>query len=368
MRFKEFNLQEGGQSSGARYNSELALLSVFAPGKKSFNIEDIENSFDLSKIENSDIFVEQVKRFLIPSYSEKTFIAWQQYAEKYLPLVKEKLGGLPSKFKWVGGDNAGPVADIEFVDHPTCSGISVKDAGGITLRNLTPKALGLDVPRGLDVFAHYSEKSFLEMKKKVFEDAMAEAKQQPGVPLVPVKEPYSITYNEDSNTFTCQGKKTVEATAQEILSKIGTSAAWQRPFGDWLQANWPTAKNYAKAMYIGVAKTFEEIIENKLQDSASLHTALAFEEKSYFYASTRAMYYVPSVEELGEDLVLKNIRYGEPDGTSQSYIAEIGTPDSLDNTEITIYIRYANGMFEANPTVRVQSIKKPQHILWEPLT
>lgn len=368
MRFREFKITEGGASGGARYNSELALLFVFARGAETFNIEDIAGSYDLRKLQDPDRFVKQVETFLVPNYNEKIFNAWVEYGQRYYHLIEEKLGAkdMPSKFNWVGGDNAGPVADVEFVDS-TCSGISVKDSGGITLKNLTPKALGLDVPRGIDVFAFYAEEGYLSMKKKVFESALEAAQQTPDVPYVPIKEPYSITYKSETNTFVCQGKKVFEGTAEDVLKNIGTSAPWQRPFGDWLQANWATAKEYCTPMYVGVAKTFETIIEEKLQDSAALHRALAFEDQPYFYASTKGMYYVPGSNDLS-DLKLKRIRYGNPDGTSQKFIAEVGPPDSNDACEITIYIRYANGMFEANPTVRVQSIKNPQYISWEQLS
>ena len=38
MRYSEFKIDEGGKSSGARYNSELALLYVFARGSETFDI------------------------------------------------------------------------------------------------------------------------------------------------------------------------------------------------------------------------------------------------------------------------------------------------------------------------------------------
>jgi len=366
MRYSEFKIDEGGKSSGARYNSELALLYVFARGSETFDIENVKESFDLSKIDDPEKFINGVETFLVPNYNEKIFNAWVEYGQRYYHLVEEKLDSMPTKFRWVGGDNAGPVADVEFVDSE-CSGISVKDKGGITLKNLTPSALGLEVPRGIDVFAHYAEEGYMSMKKKVFEQVLAAAQKSPDVPYTPIKEPYSVTYNSETDTFLCQGKRTFEGTAEEILQKIGTSAPWQRPFGDWVQANWKIASEYAKPMYIGVAKTFEDVIVQKLEDSAALHNVLAFEDRSYFYASTKGMYYVPSISELDE-LKLKSIKYGNPDGTSQKFIAEIGRPDSNDNTKIIIYIRYANGMFEANPTVRVQDIRDAEFISWEKLS
>jgi hypothetical protein len=57
----------------------------------------------------------------------------------------------------------------------------------------------------------------------------------------------------------------------------------------------------------------------------------------------------------------------EAEGTSQKFQAEVGRPDSVENAKILIYIRYANGMFETNPTVRVQDLKDPQFLGWEKL-
>lgn len=364
----ETPLDEGGASGAVRYNSELGMLFALAGNKPEFDPTDISGSFDMSKISGDKEFLKGVDSFLLPNYNKKIFDLWTQLGHHYRHLIKEKLGeeNMPSAFRWVGGSNVGPAADIEFVDSPV-TGISIKDKGGITLKNLTPKALGLDVPRGIDVFAFYAEENFYDMKRNIFQLAMADARKTPDEPLAPKNPKYNITYNSETEVYTCHGKNSYKGTEQDILNNVQGSAAWQRPFGDWMQANWSIAKQYATPMYVSVSETFEKIIEEKLQDSEALHSALAFEEKSYFYATPKDLYYVPGTQEV-PDLRLKSIKYAEPDGTSQSFIAEIGSPDSNDNCEITIYIRYANGMFEANPTVRVQSIKNPEHIAWEQLT
>jgi hypothetical protein len=95
----------------------------------------------------------------------------------------------------------------------------------------------------------------------------------------------------------------------------------------------------------------------------------------YFYCNADDIYYVPSIDEVS-DLVVKKVYYGaisgegdvkEAEGTSQKFQAEVGRPDSEQNAKILIYIRYANGMFEANPTVRVQDLRDAEFLGWEKL-
>ena len=49
------------------------------------------------------------------------------------------------------------------------------------------------------------------------------------------------------------------------------------------------------------------------------------------------------------------------------FIAEIGMKDSQENAQVEIHVRYANGIFETNPTARVQSLKNAQFLSWEEL-
>ena len=41
--------------------------------------------------------------------------------------------------------------------------------------------------------------------------------------------------------------------------------------------------------------------------------------------------------------------------------------DIIESFELPVYEGGANGMFETNPTVRVQSLKNPQHLGWDEL-
>ena len=73
---------------------------------------------------------------------------------------------------------------------------------------------------------------------------------------------------------------------------------------------------------------------------------------------------MPSIEQ-AQDIELKSIQYGDADGTGQLFLANIGRAGSDEYATVDIYMRYANGMFAANPTIRVQSLKNPQYISWE---
>jgi len=365
MRYSEFNtITEGGLSSGVRYNSEVALLHSFA-GAKPFDPTDIAGSFDPAKLENPDLVFKGIEKFLVPNYNEKIFSGWGALGKKYQSHISSKLSSMPTKFGWVAGANAGPVADVEFIGNE-CSGVSVKDAGGITLRNLTPKALGIEGEYGLDVFAFHAQEQYNKMKTAIFTDVMALAKANPDKRMAPLNEKYAITYLSKEDRYRCEGKTTVEMTEEELLNSVGKNAKWQRVFGDWFQANWSSKKQYAGPLYSSIAKTFEKVIEDSLQDRDKLVSTLAFEDQSYFYATPKSLYFVPSVKDLG-DIKIKSIKYGDADGTSQKYLAEIGLPGSKENAAIIIYIRYANGMFETNPTVRIQGLRNPEHIGWQKL-
>lgn len=360
----ELPVYEGGASGGARYNSEIAMLYAFA-GTGNFDINNLESSFDTSKINNPEKALADIKRFLPDNYNEKLFNLWYNVSNNYMEKIKAHSGKAPAQFDWVGGDNAGPVADVGFIGHSS-SGVSIKDAGGITLSNLTPKALGIDPERGSDVFANYAKEEFADMKTKIFNDLLNDAKASPNTRIAPASDKYAISYIANSNKFRVEGKKTIEATADEILGQVGNNAKWQRVFGDYFQKNFAAKKEYAAPLYKKIATIFEQLIEQKLSNSDALANVLKFEDVPYYYATPKKLFYVPS-REAATNLKLKGIKYANPDGTSQKFLANIGQADTDDFATIDIYIRYANGMFETNPTVRVQSLKNPQHLGWDEL-
>lgn len=363
MRYYEL-IDEGGASAGVRFNTEVAVLFAFA-GNGNFDINNLENSFDPSRIDNPEATLREIKRFLVPNFNEKLFSSWLKIGEAYRERIVKHSGSEPNKLGWVGGANAGPVADVEFIGHPT-TGISIKDAGGITLANLTPKAIGINPEKGVDVFANYAREEFDEMKLKIFSDLCDLASNTPNEPIAPLSPKYSITFNPQTKEFVCIGKKKFSGTKEQILKTVAKNVSWQRVFGDYFQANYKTKKEYAAPLYKKIAVIFEQIIENKLAEEGVLARILKFEDKPYYYANPKKLFYVPSLE-TASNLRLKKIAYANPEGTSQKFNAMIGLQDSDDAATIEIYIRYANGMFEANPTVRIQSLKNPQYLAWEEL-
>ena len=365
-------LAEGGKSGGVRYNSEVGMLAgFFGVDPAKFDPNRPERSLPAQYLQNPGRVYADIKKFLAPNYDAGLFSKWVGVGRAYQPLMADKLielGTSVQKYGWAGGTNiseAGAV-DIDFVGSAV-RGVSIKAEGGITLANLTPKSLGLNPESGNDIFYTYAQPEYVSMKTKIFKEVLAQARALNGKPLTPIKTPYSVTYNPKTDTYKCVGgDKTIDASAADIMKSVAKNASWQRPFGDWFQANWATKKSYATPLYSKIAKIFELTIENHLKQSESLATVLRFADMPYFYAGARALYYVPSAAQAGQ-LEVKGIKYAEPDGTSQLFGALIGRPDSDDNAELDIYIRYANGMFETNPTVRIQNLKNPEHMGWERL-
>ena len=360
-------LKEGGKTGPVRYNSEVGLLYGLI-GNGQFDPKNPESSIPKDRLANPTQTYTDIKKLLVPNFDEKIFNQWAGIATAILPKITAKQGELPTKLGWAGGANqAGGVADISFAQS-TVLGISIKAEGGITLANLTPKKLGIQTAKGVDVFAFHAEAEFNTMKAAIFRDVIIDAKANPDKELTPIDR-YSITYNNKTKEFDIvykKGSQLVKGSLSEekILSSTGKNAPWQRVFGDWFQANWQSKKSYAAPLYQKIAKVFETTIENHLRESAQLTQMLRFSEEPYYYATPNNLYYVPSIDQV-TDLTIKRLRYAEPDGTSQRFIAEIGRPDSKENAELDIYVRYANGMFACNPTVRIQSLKNPQFISWE---
>jgi hypothetical protein len=357
-------------SATVRYNSEVGTLFGMI-GKGKFNPNHPERSIPESILTNPSKTYADIKKYLLPVFNEDMFLRWAVRGKEVIPMIVAKQGSSPTRFGWVGGENiAGGVTDIQFESGPT-AGISIKDTTGITLANLTPKVLGIEPPHKIDTFSHSAKDQYDEMKKNIFTDVMNLARSQPDVPLAAKDPRYSVTYESKTKKYRCVGKASgpiedITATKVEILSSIETNSAWQRPFGDWFQANWATKKAYAAPLFSSIVKGYEQKIEKTLSSSAGIASILRFEKKPYYYLAPKHFYYIPSAKDV-DYLVSKGVAYGNPDGTSQKFIAKIGPPDSDNAAKILIYIRYANGMFASNPTVRVQELKDPQYIAWEKL-
>ena len=413
------------KNKATRYNTEVGLLcGLCGVDPATFDPANPQNSIPSDKLENGGAKVyKDIVTFLAPNFDPTVFQEWAAKAPDYMAKVSAKLGHEPQVFAWAGGHNfnVDGAADIEFVGEEI-QGISVKAETGITLRNLTPKALGLTVERGNDVFFQYAADEYRAMKSAIFQKVLDTAKASPGEQMAWHRESqdkYWIKYNTptvtqpadqigknkpvtkppvDTNTpqvgqpighdpeavnedvgaegtWTCMGKSSFTGTRQQIMAAVVPNKKWHRVFGDWFQANYSTEQQLAKPLYSAVSNMFKDIMVNHLAKDRQLDSVLAMGHKPYFYVNDVNIFYVPSVTEVS-DLTLKNVYYGtitdegdvkEAEGTSQKFQAEIGRPESTENARILIYIRYANGMFACNPTVRVQDLKNPQFLGWEEL-
>ena len=357
-------------SSAVRYNSEVGTLFGLI-GDGEFDPENPEDTLPASILVNPKQTYDDIRKYLSPVYDPDMFNRWAHRGRGIIDQIIAKQGEEPTRIGWVGGENiAGGVTDIQFESGLT-SGISIKDEAGITLANLTPKSLGIETPHGLDTFSHAAKDQYDTMKHKIFTDVMLEAQAQPGVPVAAKDPRFSVTYDPKTKKYRCIGKASgkiqdMTMTAEQILERIEKNAPWQRPFGDWFQAHWQEKKAYAVPLFSTIARGYEAQIENTLSNSAGIASILRFGPKPYYYLTPKKFYYVPSEEEVA-NLVTKGVAYGNPDGTSQKFLVKVGPADSDNFAQILIYIRYANGMFASNPTVRVQELRDPQYIAWEQL-
>ena len=435
MRFKEFKpLHEGGASGGTRYNSEIGMLLGFCGADISnFDPSNPAASFtNTSSLGDPDVVFAEIQKFLPGVYDSKKLAAWYRVGVSYKTKIDAELTKLnlpiPTQFDWAGGSNINDdgAADIIFVGHETVHGVSIKDKGGITLSNLTPKALGLGSAEGqegdADVFQFAAQAEYNAMKGYAFDQLLQLAMQTPGKPVVPIKSKYRIVYNatapsslapdsaatpptptgstpgianqksapgatkipmgqEPVNTqtlseqatgiFTCiwDDNKEFKGTYDQIMKAASKNAEWQRVFGDWFQKNWSsdqTLKQYGNALFTKVSQTFVNLIKSSLSNNSNLQKVLRMGDMAYFYATPKSIYYVPGVSTI-EGLAVRDVVYTAPKGTAQYFKTTVGYAGGTEPTEILIYVRYANGIFARNPTVRVQKLINPEGISWTKL-
>ena len=425
MRYHEFyqTLTEGGNSAVTTFCSEVGFLAAFCG--ITFDPAQPEASFANSRYILSPGTIEQIVAN-IHDYDEKKFKKWETKSGP--AIVKKVLNELsklgypePTELSWVGRDNQSSVADIKFINHPII-GVSIKESGAPTLANMTAKSIGLDKgPDGdPDIFRHYAKGEWGAVKAHAVRATLDIAKQQPGKSFAPIKDKYSITFmagempqpdakikitkkvaapnrppvpapqqqapveppvpqehvnddqhfNEDANDndgyFVIKfDGKSLPYSEETIMASLAKNATWQRVFGDYFQSRWNKDEQLTKlgkSLFAKIGADFVHKIKVGLADQNKINSAVKMGEYSYFYTTPSKTYYVPAVNN-NTGLVLQNLDYTSPSGTSQNFLAEIGYQGEPP-ASVLIYIRYANGTFDQNPTVRVQSLKNPQGLGW----
>lgn len=424
--FKNVQLKEGGASQGTQFNSEVGLLAAMCGvDPATFDPKNPEPSFANSPYTVGQETFNNIKA-QAEFYKADKFNKWVKVVgPKVTNLVMKELAKLnippPTELGWVASQNQSSVADVKFINHPV-DGISVKEQGAPTLANLTAKTLGLDTgPDGdSDVFRHFAKDEWDAVKEYVFRTVLNIAKGQPGKPFAPGKDKYSITYmtgeipqdagrlrppkvqqpvqqtpnaptpahapqqqqqaqpavappntelSENASStgyFVIKfGEKKVSEPEDRIMIDLPKNAEWQRVFGDYFQAYWgkdQTLSQLGAKLFTKIGVDFVSKIKTALAVQNNLHSAVKMGDVTYFYATPSHVFYVPAVNNK-RNLQLQDLRYTSPKGTNQNFEATIGFADE-EPASVLIYIRYANGIFQTSPTVRVQRLKNPQGLGW----
>ena len=367
------------ESSGkTRYNSEIGmLLALCNVDPATFDPADPGNpktGIPANLLEDPERVYTDIKKYLNrPNvYDLDRLTAWTAHGHRMIPVLARKLMSISKDkiqaYRWAGGKNINPdtSADIEFVGSPV-AGISIKDDTGITLNNPSPKELG--IANEGDMFLQYARNEYISWKEQTFSKVMELAQAKPGT-HIGGKNPdkYYVMYDPKTKKFKCVGKSTLEGSDAEILAKVTINKDWQRGFGDWFVQNYkiPEVKEYMKPLQDAISEQFVTMMESHLSQSGKAAKLLKFAKTPFFYVNPSHMYYVPSIDDV-TDLELKRVTPGNANGATIKFYAECGMKDSEENAQVEIHVRYANGVFEENPTARVQSLKNPQFISWEEL-
>ena len=353
--------KERKSTNTVRFNSEVGYLFGLI-GSGDFDPLEPEKSLPSDKLYDPNKVYGYIKTFLAKVYEPEVFNSWAATAKQQKPTL-EKRGGITNntKYSWAAGNNiAGGPYDVRFHDAAT-GGIQVK-AGSKMLANLKPKSLGLETVRGEDIFVTYGNvEQWVSIKHKVFTDLLDHITVANVWPSDDAK--YFIRTTETGYEIS-NGVKLKDFTREQILSNLKQNKTWQRVFGDWFNANWETYRDLIKPYFSEIAEKFETTIKGHLQNSDLLVDLLQFTDTPYFYTNGDSLYLVPTKEQVGE-LSLNDLKYGNPDGTGQLFVAKIGKPGAENNALLDVYVRYASGMFKTNPTARLQEFTDPEYISWE---
>jgi len=385
-------LTEGGRSSEIQFNSELGPLLAFCEKKPlddEFSEETFEDYFNLSKIQNAESCMAAIKKWLFDDQNYIPLMFKKYYdltKDKIIPLIRKE-GELPKKYGWIGKDarkqdeDANP-ADIDFLGTDSL-GISMKaKSTGITLSNLKPETImGFKKGGAQDVLNDYTmyhgEKRdvnlFVLAKKKVFIRVLNATRRLKGDFLIPIKDKYKIRHagGNKYEIFWDNSSKILDKADILNPETLQKAQKWMRVFGDWFQTN----KNNQdlEKLYQGMANVAAENVLNAIKStmtsSSQILKALNMNStRSYYYATDKYVYRVPSGIELRGELEVKNVTFKKSACVSGvCFVAEIGLKGNTESMLCTIEIIYGQGTFAGSQDARVKDLKNAEALLWRKL-
>lgn len=379
-------LDEGGDATVKRFYSELGALAAWA-GKgtnPSFDPEHPEQWLDEDKIENSERVFSEITRFLtaankIGLKDSKAFDMQDYYqiskTAKELILADMSSKGLkpPSKFTWVGGENALSVgatpSDVNFVDSDV-AGVSIKDDGGIGVGNLGAGELEFE-GKG-DLFVILAPKQMYELKYAVMNDLVNKVKTD-GYYEVPGKPYYNMKYDKENDKYHIDARGKVVAGTEEQLLNWGflqKSNEFQRCLGSYYLENYSKYSDLSKNVLVQTSDKIKDAIEKKIiPNAAKLAKLGGFGSQPYYYqlAKPFKVAFVPDAN-TANDIEVVGITSPSKMGAGLMFLIKLRRRGVEGTATVEAHIRYAQGVFGSSPTFRIQSLKGHENLYWEVLT
>lgn len=379
-------LQEGGDSTAKRFYSELGALAAWAGkgGTPSFDAENPGEWLDADKIENSKKVFSEITRFLkianaVGLKDPKAFGIQQYYeiSKRARDFILQDMSSKgitpPSKFSWVGGENALSVgatpSDVNFVDNDI-AGVSIKDDGGIGVGNLGAGELEFE-GRG-DLFVILAPKEMFALKEAVMTSLLQEVKSK-GSYEVPGKSYYSMLYDKDNNKFQINARdKAIAGTSEQLLSWgfLQKSNEYQRCLGSYYLENYSKFASLSNDVLSQTADKIRDAIEKKIiPNAAKLAKLGGFGSRPYYYqlAKPFKVAFVPSAS-TADDIEIVGITSPSKMGAGLMFLIKMRRRGMEGTATVEAHIRYAQGVFGSSPTFRIQSLKGHENLYWEVLT
>lgn len=385
-------LAEGGDATSKRFFSELGALAAWAGYEGSvpnFDPEHPEQWLDPKKLANPEKIFGEIRRFLGPATKgynaldkKPHFDIAEYYARSkqgrdiILANISEKGLAPPTKFDWVGGENARSVgatpSDVDFVDGDV-AGVSIKDDGGVGLANLGAGELEFEGEG--DLFARLAPSELLALKKAIMTDLLKEVKQN-GEYVVPSSPNNKIVYDPKDKQYPfivyAKNKKPAKATVADLLGEdyLSKSYAYQRFLGDYFLANAGKYTKYTNALLVATSDKIRDAIENKVIPNADKLAKLGgFGNKAYYYqlAKPFKVAFVPD-KSTANDIEIVKITPPKVMSGGLKYLIALRRRGMEDYATVEAHIRYAQGVFSSSPSFRIQSLKGAQNLYWEILT
>lgn len=380
----------GGRSNVTKYATELPVLFACIATEEiglDFYQRPPENYLDLSKLKDSNKTIVDIRKAID--------IALENGAGEFVSNFKKARGYLdriyaycidndlliPKLFSWQAdeniNDNDSP-ADILFIDHPV-GGISVK-AGAPNLFNLGTKDLNLGNTHGEDLFEHLAPQQFKDLiqsvKKCVLNDlAVGETWTDPDrnehdlgkYAIERVGEDlYEIRYKKSKVRVTqSQLLNNIYQTQNGMIKKIAKRA--NRVFGDYYQKNKDRFLEQRDNLYSVVKpKLVEVFVDTVTTDPNKLSQLGGFTEREYFYVdfSKNSVYYVPSINDVKENIQVDISNAEGTFGAGLNLLCEIKTKPESEPTTVEWHIRYHTGTFAGPPQNMIQGLKYKENI-WQ---